>query len=249
MAITRLSFFHFVENHEQPIYALRKQLEAQRKDVADSLIVLPEAFNIGSYWRARNESDYDPKILEDLEAVAAEYRCVLVCGLTIRDVTGPQPLEPPFTSVYLVDGKLEATLLCRKFCNDQTKNYTPSEGRIDFLETLEADGMVIGALICMDACLGVSAVMDRQDRIRSGINTRCHLHKVVCIPARMGSYSSRPIAGRWGNETVIFANGASNHDAPSFISVNGTIVEETSMQTNQLRIHKIPPWPAEDNRF
>jgi predicted amidohydrolase len=248
MAITSLSFFHFVETHEQPIDALRKELEAQRKDVAGSLIVLPEAFNIGSYWRARKESDYDPTILEDLEVIAAEYQCVLVCGLTITEVTGPQSPELPFTSVYLIDGKSEATLLCRKFCNDQTKNYTPSEGRTDFLETVEVDGMVIGALICMDACLGVPTVMDRQDQIRSGINTRCHLHKVVCIPARMGSYSSRPIADRWRNETVIFANGASSLDAPSFISVNGTIVEETSTQTNQLRIHKIPPWPADDNR-
>jgi hypothetical protein len=249
MAITSLSFFHFVEHYEQPIDAFRKELEAQRKAVAGSLIVLPEAFNIGSYWRDREESDYDPTILEDLKTIAAEYQCFLVCGLTIREVNGPQPLEPPFTSVYLIDGKSEAMLLCRKFCNDQTKNYTPSDGRIDFLETVQVDEMVIGALICMDACLGVQAVTDRQDRIRSRINTRCHLHKVVCIPARMGTYSSRPIAGRWRNETVVFANAASTHDAPSFISVDGTIVGETSTQTNRLYIHKITPWPADETRY
>lgn len=242
MAIKTLCLFHLVENFEQPIDALRKELEALRRDIADSLIVLPEAFNIGDYWRPRQESDYDPKILDSLSRIAAEYRCVLIAGLTIRETDGPQPPDPPFTSVYLIDGKPEATLLCRKFCNDKTQNYTPSEGRLDFLETVEADGLVVGALVCMDAGLGEPPVMERQDRIRSGINAHSAPLKLVCIPARMGTCSSRPIAGRWCNETVIFANGACNYDAPRFISVNGRIIEETWMQTNKLLIHRIPPW-------
>ena len=79
---------------ERPVEALRKELEAQRDDVDNSLIVLPEAFNIGDYWRPRQESDYDPKILDFVSALAVEFNCILVAGLAIRDADGPQSPEP-----------------------------------------------------------------------------------------------------------------------------------------------------------
>jgi len=73
MAIKRLCFFHFVEDFERPIEALRNELDGQRDAVDNSLIVLPEAFNIGDYWRPRQESDYDPRILNSLSDLAVEF--------------------------------------------------------------------------------------------------------------------------------------------------------------------------------
>jgi hypothetical protein len=54
MAFGKIGFFHFVHNHAEPIVELRKALESrhQSERVCDSLIVLPEAFNVRKYYKA-----------------------------------------------------------------------------------------------------------------------------------------------------------------------------------------------------
>jgi hypothetical protein len=45
---SRLVSFHFVQNHADPIDALKTELE--KTDASDSLLVLPEAFNLGHHY-------------------------------------------------------------------------------------------------------------------------------------------------------------------------------------------------------
>lgn len=47
---SKLGFFRFVGNYDKPIESLEAAIKAHG-DVGGSLIVLPEAFNIGKYYR------------------------------------------------------------------------------------------------------------------------------------------------------------------------------------------------------
>jgi len=61
--INEIGFFHFGKNTEDPIGSLKSCLlgtmaDSNRKDLAHSLIALPEAFNVRSgYWNPPRKMD------------------------------------------------------------------------------------------------------------------------------------------------------------------------------------------------
>ena len=61
--VTQVGFFHFGNNHTDPLGALHTTLltAAQQADITQSLIVLPEAFNLGKWYR--DAGPYDTSLV------------------------------------------------------------------------------------------------------------------------------------------------------------------------------------------
>lgn len=95
-ALARVGFFHFgSEDQSDPIGSLRASL--REKSPVDSLIVVPEAFNIcNGYWMPTRRFDFSiAKILSD---VSKEYGLAFVAGLIEEDER--------YSSAFLIDGDL-----------------------------------------------------------------------------------------------------------------------------------------------
>jgi hypothetical protein len=94
--LKRVGFFHFGTGHADPIGALKAELEAnaelkisgapaqadddqgdgdaQADTEPETLIVLPEAFNIKKLYRTEGKPDTKPDVLGELQALSAKSR-------------------------------------------------------------------------------------------------------------------------------------------------------------------------------
>jgi hypothetical protein len=99
----KIGFFHFGRDWRNPIEALQSKLESTRRaeDVANSLIVLPEAFNIGKGFWEQGDCNYDASVLAHLGAIAVDFQVAFVAGLSTYD---DRPASgSPYNSAYLID--------------------------------------------------------------------------------------------------------------------------------------------------
>src|SRR5579863_7288023 len=129
--ITKIGFYN-PQVPEKPLQALTSACESKRRELKDSgddfrgsLIVLPEAFNIGVPYRDTNDKnnapDRNPVILSQLQGLCNDFDLCLVAGLIISSPTDP-PHSKSLSSVYLVDGS-GAGLLGHKRNNDGQGPY------------------------------------------------------------------------------------------------------------------------------
>ncbi len=128
MSFRKRGFFHFVQNHADPLGELRRSLDREKakESIEDSLIVLPEAFNIRKYYKANGDSDHDPRVLTDIQLIAGEFQVAFVVGVIISEEGGP---NPPYSSAWLVDSD-GSRLICRKKWRDGTTGeYTPCDAK------------------------------------------------------------------------------------------------------------------------
>lgn len=221
MTLSRLGFFKFVDGYDAPVKALRNALSEVEGQIAGALVVLPEAFNIGRFYRDAGPCNYDPSILCDLQSLAATYRIQFVAGLVIESPDGP---NPPFNSAFFIDGQ-GSTLICRKHKSDGYSASTPCIDGFDVNNPLVVDGVSIGALICMD-CDDPS----RERVLAAGLAASSDC-KVVCIPACMNKvYGAEAIARSWPKHFVVLCN-SDPHGCRSFISKDGSIVLDDSGHT------------------
>jgi len=117
---SKIGFFRFVTGYDTPVPSLKSALE-KCGSVGSSLIVLPEGFNIGKYYRNEGRCNYDRKAHEALQSLAANCNVTFVAGMIVEESNGPMP---PFSSVHLIDAS-SCTLICRKHGDDGSQNYTP----------------------------------------------------------------------------------------------------------------------------
>jgi predicted amidohydrolase len=186
--VARIGLFHFATNHRDPIGALTDAL-SKHGDIANSLIVLPEAFNNGEvyYDQACRQPLYGTDdILDHLATIAKERDIVFVAGL----------LEPQNNSAYLIDRG-----------GPRLMGHKQAHCGID--NPIEVNDTCIGALICSDA------LAPDREWITDKVEESPCAHKVICIPASMssGSLDSARLELRgYGNKYVILAN--ANHPPP-----------------------------------
>lgn len=95
----RIGAFHMCKGHEDPVAALKRELES--KDATDALIVLPEAFNLGAHYRSNAGV---PKfgrgcVIGQLKAIAQDWKSAFIVGLL-----EPPPVDRsrPHSSAYFV---------------------------------------------------------------------------------------------------------------------------------------------------
>jgi hypothetical protein len=207
--IEKIGFFHFGSNHGDPIGSLRSALNARKKDVPESLIVLPEAFNIGQdYWAPSGAQQSDPRIRDCLQRICNEFNMSVVAGLIIDTFEDSKI----YSAAYLINSVSEPVRLCVKQGNDgrgygekaypgYTPYYTPSlDDRYN--PTLYLN-LCITTLICMDA-FPDSRKRHKQLQEKLG-GDKCAYH-VVCIPAHIKNGGRDGIAENWRNSYVVCAN-------------------------------------------
>jgi len=200
----KVGYFHFGCKHDDPIGELRSSLSAARTrgTIDGSVIVLPEGFNIGTFYAIKNaQCDFDPDILPKLMVLSKTYDVNFVAGVIIRELNGPQP---PFSSAYLVDD-IQCRLICRKhLADDYTDHYTPCEGDFDIAQPIEHAGSRIAALICIDFSDG-----DGSERVENLKVSESFT--LLCVPAcskrilkddSQGYYATKD----WPNKIVALAN-------------------------------------------
>jgi len=192
-------------------------------DVTDSLIVLPEAFNLGRQYDLNDGAKERPlldeqDVLARLREIAKTHKVVFVVGLI--------EIEARRNSAYLVDAG-SPRLMCHKIMNDGSQEYEPctsncqGENPIKYREEIS-----VGALICADASdnrrlklMSQSTVGDpaecaywRLIRLQSDLKGKRGL---VCVPAYMLTTMSDPEVHGSG---LILAN--SRPGGSSFIKDN-----------------------------
>ncbi len=211
---SNVGFFRFVAGYDTPLPSLETALEKQGR-VGGSLIVLPEGFNIGKYYRNMGQCNYDRTALGALQSLAGKYSVTFVAGMIVEEPNAPMP---PFSSAYLIHAS-SSTLICRKHGNDGYPNYTPFNAVADAPNPIQCGGSSIAAIVCMD-CDSPQVFRPIEDRL-----SKAQGPKIVCIPACMNNdYGDHAIAGSWPNHYVVLAN-SDPQGCNSFISKDGTIME------------------------
>jgi predicted amidohydrolase len=221
VTIERVGFFHFVESYSDPLGELTKCLEKHPPEAArNSLIVLPEGFNLGRKYGScvdeptAKKPSFDARcMLQFLSGIATRRDLAFVVGLIDDD---------RHNCAYFVDGQ-PPRLMCQKMNKDSFCEYEPAEGIAKGENPIEVGDMCIGALICIDAIEqhtpgGNTSFQDaanfRRDRLLSDLS--CDGYQVLCVPACIlsGNLPQKPHG--WGGKRVIVANSCLN-GAGSFI--------------------------------
>ena len=194
-----LGFFHFRENVEDPIGSLESELERKgaREDISGSLIVLPEAFNLGAPYYPPGYPKVtgtpgDAKIplvlaIKELREIAREWSVAFVAGL----------LGETYSSAYWIDQKEAPELMCHKMGNDRTGHYLPWNGAqgSDGKNPIECEGACASALICLDAVEcpeETQAARERRENLMRHVKHCARPHRILCVPAQMGSQCGVP---------------------------------------------------------
>jgi hypothetical protein len=202
MMLKRVGFFDATQGGGDPFGCLEGALDLAaarfgQGEISGSLIVLPEAFNLGEpYYPLAGalNARRDPKIpldqaLKKLHDWAIKYVVVFVAGL----------LHKPFSSAYWVDPDNPPTLMCHKMGEDSSGTYIGGDGH-DFNNPIARYGACVGALICFDAieCLEETAsARRRRENLITEIKKEDGLYKVVCIPAHMSNNCMPQEDGLW----------------------------------------------------
>ncbi len=247
--VEHIGFFHFVQNYGDPLDELMNEFQIwnnrQRNErIGSSLIVLPEAFNLGRKFSTTADRTIKEKpkfgaevILQSLHQIAANDALLFVVGLID---------EQRRNCAYFVDGKTLPQLMCCKIGDDSSGEYDscfecpPSRAKnpLEYAETC------IGSLICMDAI--------DQGNPRGGVKEQYHALRerrvevlsrltwskrpIVCVPA---AFSIKTL---WGNDMpgkiVVVANALPN--SPSLIvDATGRTVRSFDANANKICLIEI----------
>ena len=237
--LKRVGFFHFVDGRADPVGSLRAAIEikARARDVTGSLIVLPEAFNIGMNYYDEGCPDYDPCVLSLLRDIASLYRVGFVAGLVIEDGAGP---TPPHSSVYYVDGDVQR-LICHKHGSDNRESavYTAFDSDdCDITNPIEQKGACIAAMLCMD----IEQTERREDLVKKAASSSQPI-RAFCIPAHMSPQWQRGLQRKTRldsslpDESLVHVVVANSNPAssPSFVLCpNGDVVDTTNRLENEV---------------
>jgi predicted amidohydrolase len=241
--LARIGFFHFGTGHNLPLASLEFALaEKGRNEVAGSLIVLPEGFNIGKLYTDRGPCDSDPAIICRLGIISERYNVAFVAGLIVSDTSC---VAPPYSSAYLIDRTLSVPL-CRKQRRDRmhATNYTATYNS-DICNPFFYRGLSISALICMDS--PDKPRLEWLDVLRARTPPVAPpRQRVLCIPAHMDT------SFRWDNLSstmfgemrVVLANSNPN-GCGSLIVDSGTRVGFEQGQRNVVTLSALEECEAE----
>jgi predicted amidohydrolase len=230
--IRSVGFFHFasdfdgnpIESLEEALdQVLKKEQDARPdqidapKPFRDSLLVVPEAFNLRFGYLDRALRIIGSEIRDRLIDLSRRRGMALVVGL-LDDHGGRRP----YNSAYLIDGG-EAQMLSRKHNSDQSDNYATCNLPDNCYDNvIPHRGLRIAALVCMDADQ-YPGQETRHKNILEQLDGPGR--KVLCVP----SCFSRPpqeVVAHWPDLiTVVLANRGQTH--PSIVRLEKCVAMES----------------------
>jgi hypothetical protein len=237
-----IGFFQFVSNYAHPIEELRTALAADCR--RQSLIVLPEAFNIGQPYSGNGSCDFSGTILSELSVLSQSFHSTFVSGLIIRRcILGRLYRSPPYSSVYLIDS-CHQILMCHKLNDDKSGKYSPCRiDECDIRNPVVLDDTCLAALICRDCNIENHADVKRHKALNCRIAEADRPYNIMCIPAwmsRASGFQGDAIASNWPKSDVILANSRPDQTScESFISSGGSIKKRSVVGEG----NKIVVWP------
>jgi predicted amidohydrolase len=262
--IEKIGFFHCID-FGTPVNAIAKLRDAMAekvheererdstRDIGNSLIVLPEAFNFGNY-DGRSALEQSPQFIEALVQLAAAHRVIFVTGI----------LEGKRNSAYLIDGE-SAQLMCHKIGDDYTGFYDPCTGNPDTYNPITFSNACVGTLIRIDAAADDGRQPHIGHRLDGFLDRLSEPHtgrKIVCVPARFSQHPRKHL-DRFSKMTdcwYVVAQGSYTMDqGPSFVADGAHnagcfgrtdcshIKVRATDNRNEVRLWQLPQAPAKRN--
>lgn len=245
--LERVGYFRFVDEFATPICALTKAIEAERErhpngDISNSLIVVPEAFNIGHDYDLP-ASDLRPReILEKLHELAAPLRITFVVGI----------LDRRRNSAYWVDAN-GPELMCHKMGDDLKGLYKRCLRNPDRRNPIACANARIGVLICMDANDNTACIRCRRNKLLAGLREGDG-NKILCVPARFTNSTPNPLAFLSVIPDYWYVLGGGVYLGTSFVAhahapqpnnpLEARKVQATAPVKNEVRLWLLPQAPA-----
>lgn len=227
---SKLGFFHFGKPCGNAIEALEAELKKEDTDeVAGSLIVLPEYFNV--------DGDYCPLagFPAQLQGTCKRLRVTFVVPLIAEEAS----YSSRYNSAYLIDQHCVA-LICHKHMSDNLPNrrdnwkaYQALQEGCDHENPTWHNDTWIGALICMDAGNGAD---ERCRRLIEKLRLRSVsvFDRIMCVPAKPSEdwAKAESLAQVWASHCLVFASSDPRYD--SFISINGETARSNAKRLSNL---------------
>jgi predicted amidohydrolase len=232
--ISKIGFFHFGANYADPIGELGAELALAHRDAAisESLIVLPEAFNIRKDYREiLPRCDTNPAIIFELQTLSKQFKVAFVAGLIVDDA---HHVVPPYSAAYLIDAT-RSKVVCYKQCSDKMacRNYSPCAEECDLHNPTEYKGVSVGVLICMDA-FTQSEGRERRARLKQVAA------KIVCVPSNF--YQARhnvdvpAMSRQWPGALVVLANSNASGIGSLIVDGDGKEVASWPGPSNKIKV-------------
>lgn len=224
--ITKVGFYN-PQGPGSPLEALAAALKDKHGQLSGSLLVLPEAFNIGASYSRQGEIQKDPRILSELQGLCTDFDICMVAGLIISGPTDRG--RYPYSSAHLIDA-CGAGLLCHKMLSDSQGPYKTCPDGCDGHNAIAYQNTALCSLICMDSY--EAYVGERHQRLEKKIGEVTNMqHRIMCVPAYIEK--SRPTF--WGipNSYRVVANSASRTEFPDS---PGSFIERIDELGNACRL-------------
>jgi hypothetical protein len=235
--LQKIGFFHFANpDKSQPLASLKARLDERDKDdLKNSLVVLPEAFNLRGEYTPRADYDVEPSISvkHSLTQLAKQFDMVFVVGLIDNDE--PDRPKPPYSSSYLITSTCYCCL-SRKIgrddladCPHDQRLYQPFPHPSDTPSQHDQKAHIAG-LLCMDAvrqpCPHIPSISNcaRHDELKADMAKLGSALPILGVPARMRSLTTKGIDGEWPDVHFVLANACPPSDSnthPSVIRIKG----------------------------
>jgi predicted amidohydrolase len=233
--LQKIGCFHFGNpDKSRPLLSLENSIKARlaaqgEDDLRDSLIVLPEAFNLRGEYESRDRYEVDPAtaIKHRLGQLGKLFGIVFVVGLIDNDeALGP---TPPLSSVYL-----STSTCCCRLCHKAGKDdmaqdadggalYQPSLEPAD-APFLHEQTTWIAGLLCMDAVTHPNPNQPYADNRERHNKLKARMAKlgaetILCVPARMRALGTKEIEREWPQMHFALANSCRPTDSRHHPSV------------------------------
>jgi predicted amidohydrolase len=173
----RIGFFHFVENHGLPQESLFAAIRrVPERDLVDSLIVLPETFNLGRFYRDPVElGRFLPTrpFLEWLVDLSGQTGAAFVVGLLEESAES----QLPYNSAWLVLPRTPTPILMSRKMEPGPPDLYQAAATPSGRNPISQGGICVYAFVCND-----------YQRFSTGERMSCATRPtVLCVPACMNS--------------------------------------------------------------